>query len=178
MKNQKIVFCIILILTMIGVFAGDRNIPKKLSKDEKEMTLQHADSLILIGNKTSDSTGNISITSSKIASLISSIAPLNGFVADAQSRQLKITPITAYLLLKGTESGNSMHIAIQLHIIDDNLYFKEKGSLMLHVCKDKVSCTNCSFYVMGNMIIACKCEIYKNENNPSSECVNSSYWLR
>ncbi len=134
---------------------------------------------IVIGNRISDSSGVMTITPSDIQqSVVATISYLNGMSLSSPS--LMVTPVTAYILLNGTDgSGNSVKVAIQiLSNSDSSLTFNPHDRMLLHVCTQTSGCGDCQFITLGNLIFTCSCGGQPLSDTTPAGCHNESYLLK
>jgi hypothetical protein len=134
---------------------------------------------ILVGNRTSDSTGTMTISTSDIQQLIlPAISYLDGMSLNSASSSLMVTPVAAYIILNGADgSGSTVTVAIQLLCNDSTFIYRPHSKTMVHVCKRTSDCGSCQFVMLGNIIYNCRCGS-QSADSTTQACQDSSYLLK
>lgn len=181
-SKLKLIIPLFFVIAFIAMGFSKTPVKKPLAKADtrKSLIFKVIDSSdILIGNRTSDSTGVMTISSSDIQqSIVSGIPYLNGISLSNPS--LMVTPVTAYILLNGTNTtGNTVKVAIQILSNEDStLTYHHHDRTLLHICTKNSDCGNCQFITLGNVILTCQCGSQAPSDSIPSSCIDNIYLLK
>lgn len=135
---------------------------------------------VFVGNRTSDSTATLILTSTDIQeSIVSTISYLDGMNLNGASPSLMVTPAAAYIILTGTdESGIPVTVAIQLICDKASMAYRQKSKQTVHICRRSPECSACKFITLGNLILTCQCASQNPADSTAEACHDDSYLIR
>jgi hypothetical protein len=114
---------------------------------------------ILIGKRTSENSAQVSITKAGIQqNIIIPIQELNGVVVTDDPISIQVNKITSYLIFSvNNAGGKKISVALELVQISNDLIFRAKNGMEIHICKSNGNCNSCEFVFDSCIIIACTC---------------------
>lgn len=120
---------------------------------------------VIIGSKTNDSTGIVTLTNSQIQQNVIATIPLISHATIINTQPyISVGAISTYLIFKVTSmAGDTINIAVGLTTSTNNLSFSAGNEI--HLCSANTNCTSCGFAMDNNRkIIGCYIKKSGNES--------------
>lgn len=113
---------------------------------------------VIIGYKTNDSTGKVTITNSQIQQSVISLFPLisQSSIANMQP-YISVGKNATYLIFQVTSPrGDTTNVALNLTASGNDLFLASLGKRKIYLCRENKQCTTCGFAMNpGKKIIGC-----------------------
>lgn len=127
---------------------------------------------IVVAQRTSDSTANLTISSSGVQqNIITAIPELDSSTVTADPISIKVNQVTGYLVFNVINSaGDKMTVGLELLSNSGNLVFQTQSGRQIHICKSTGNCNSCAFIFAEAWIVGCNCNSGSNGSSIIPNC--------